>query len=267
MLNKTSAHFHYSKLIFFLALLFFNNISNAQNITESEMLKGVWSPWCAQGGQAVFFIKDNNNNILMLTTIEKGGYWLPSFKDRVIKSYTKDGIFFIQTEDNDDNVIRTIKYDNNTWQTTEVLGKNGPENISYLSQKIKLFCDPSSLSYKNTIKERAQLINYYSLLRRGVEETNPINLIVDKAKFLNKKIIIRCKINWASVTGASCYDEKDKQAIKIDTKGIDKEFFKYILSSCTQLYSKDNNFTCSQFLLQGVVEDGKELKLINVSEI
>jgi hypothetical protein len=256
--------YYYLKQIFLLIILFLNNISNAQNITESELIDGVWSGACKIGGTSYFFIK-NENNKLSLITFEPGKkYWL--YDDIVVKSYFKDGVFYIQIKDYWNRFI-TLQYFNNSLKTIEISGKNGAGEFSYSENIIKNYCEKNTIAFKNHLDVRARLNNYYSLIKNGAQDTDVINLIVNKAKYLKKKIVIDCTITSASSSGAICYDLNGKQFIEIDAKGIEKEFYKYILLNCNKLFSSENNNQCSEFFLQGVVEDGKYIKLINVSEI
>ena len=106
-----------------------------------------------------------------------------------------------------------------------------------------------------------------NLRKTGYLKTNVIDLIVSSDQYMGKKVFLKCWVNLVDKYGGHCRSEDDSQFIGFNSKGIDKDLFKWMLVNCQNRFETENNTDCKTLWVTGTVVGSSVPRLENVRYI
>lgn len=258
-----------NRQIFILFFIFFSgffisNVCLADTDYQKTFLDGAWAPDCNPELKAMpaFFFENSEKKINMMHL----------YGNQINQEFQLSGF---TTKDN------TIRYQ------YEYKGKESRETIEIHESEFKVLwstnsynlrensifknCDHTSSVFKSAQRAKIKLQKYRSLIKSGVQEVDAIDLIVNINEYLNKKILIQCTVNLMGVNFGNCRSRDDSQSITIEKNGIDKDFYKWLLTNCSRQFYRDNNSNCRNVWVTGVATNVpfpgiKNLKLYEYEE-
>ena len=145
--------------------------------------------------------------------------------------------------------------------------KNGKWIEDNSDLKVIGSCAPDTDLFKDYEKAVGRFEKSENLRRNGYLKTNVIDLIVSSDQYMGKKVFLKCWVNLVDKFGGNCRSEDDAQSIGIDTKGIDKDLFKWMLLNCQNRFATENNANCKTLWLTGTVAGSSVPRLENVRYI
>ena len=253
-------------LIFFL----FNIAISAKCIAQvniSMFLNQAWSEECGlfnDGG--VYFT--NTNQVIKKLYFEGGEV----YSTLILTRLTTRGntLKYEYTNEAGERGSETIELVTNGYRVLErfLKGvqqiKNGKMLQDNSDLKVISACASDTHLYRDYEKAVVRLEQSENLRKTGYLKTNVIDLIVGADQYMGKKVFLKCWVNLVDKFGGNCRSEDDAQFIGIDSKGIDKDLFKWMLTNCQNRFENENNSSCKTLWLTGTVSGSSVPRLENV---
>jgi len=142
--------------------------------------------------------------------------------------------------------------------------KNGKFLKDNTDVEVIVSCAPGTDIFEYYVKARNRYEKFENLLKLGHLETNVIDLIVDIDQYAGKKVLVKCWVNLMDGSGGNCRSEDDAQSVVLGIKGIDKDFFKWLLSNCPNRFANQNSGTCKELWVTGTVVRSSPTRLEDV---
>ena len=118
-----------------------------------------------------------------------------------------------------------------------------------ISQK----CQANSTIFKWYQYFQKEVGKFDRLRALGYIEADVIDLIVSFDQYAGKKVFLKCWVHSVNSSGGSCRSDDVSQSVSLETKGIDKVFFRLLLLNCPYQSENQNRGYCRNLWVTATV--------------
>lgn len=225
-----------------------------------------FKPDCEAGDEGVYFTKENQTvRKIYFKNLAKSYAWVLgiSISDGNALSYEyvdQDGIKGtekIELFESGYRVIERVHGGVQQIKNRRLLNSNSDLDIN---QK----CQANSRVFKAYQYFQKHVGKFDRLRALGYIEADVIDLIVSFDEYAGKRVFLKCWVHSVNSSGGACRSDDVSQSVSLETKGIDKVFFRLLLLNCPYQSENQNTRYCRNIWVTATVGGSSVPRLVDV---